>query len=122
VLPLIVILAIIAVVLMVIGSIVLWLLGLIIAFVFFVVGVMLLYALHETEALDVQKDPWLVILPIVMFFVGLGLDKTGMLQFQPLSFSTLATNPLSWFSTEAMLFLIIIVLLIVDIYIGLTKK
>jgi len=119
-LPLIVVLAIIALVGMIASSIILALLGLIVAFVFFVVGVMLLYALHKMDALDVERNPWLIAVPPIMFFMGLGLDRTGILQFQPLSLS--AFSDLSYFvSAEALLFMIVIALLIVDILVGLKR-
>ena len=111
-LPVVVIVAIIAIVVMVVGSIILWLIGLIIPFAFFAIGIMLLYALHEMEVLDVKEDKWLLAVPIAMFFVGLGFDTVGVLTFQPLSWSTLIPFTLTF---ETMLLLLILILLIVDI-------
>jgi len=116
-LPLVVIVAIIALIVMIVGGVFLWLTGLLIAFIFFAISVMLLYALHEVEALDVQENKWLIVLPIAMFFLGLGVDKAGLLSLQPLSLSSLLVPV----STEAILFIIIIILLAVDIFVGLKK-
>ena len=116
-LPLIVILAIIAVVIVIMGSVVLWLTGLFIAFLFFIIGVMLLYALHEMDALDVQQDRWLLVFPAAMFFMGLGLDKVGvlsLLRFQPLTFA-FPGLPSFYLTFEIVLLLIILDLLVVDI-------
>ena len=117
-LPVIVILAIIAVIIVTVGSVVLWLAGLFIAFLFFIIGVMMLYALHEMDALDVQQNPWLLFFPPAMFFMGLGLDKVGvlsLLRFQPLTFA-LPGLPFSFSLTfEIVLLLIILGLLVIDI-------
>jgi hypothetical protein len=118
-----VVLGIVAIILMIISVVVLWLLGLIVAFCFLAISVALLYALHKMDALDVQKQPWLLAFPVLMFFLGLGLNKLGVLQVQPLSFSSLATDlPVSLISTEAMFFLVIVALLIIDIWVGLTER
>ena len=114
-LPLIVILAIIAVIILIAGSVVLWLTGLFVAFLFFIIGVMLLYALHEMDVLDVQQDRWLLIFPAVMFFIGLGLDKVGVLTFlpyQPLSLSTLMPFTLTF---QNVMLVAILALLIIDV-------
>ena len=118
-LPLIVILAIIAVVIVTVGSVVLWLMGLLIAFLFLIIGVMLLYALHEMDVLDVQEDKWLLVMPLAMFFMGLGLDKVGVLsllrfQFQPLTFALPGLPPFS-LTFEIVLLVIILSLLVIDI-------
>ena len=123
-LPLIVILAIIAVIIVIVGSVVLWLTGLFIAFLFFIIGVMLLYALHEMDALDVQQNPWLLFFPPAMFFMGLGLDKVGvlsLLRFQPLTFA-LPGLPSFSLTFEIVLLLIILGLLVVDIAVSKSKS
>ena len=123
-LPLIVILAIIAVILIIAGSVVLWLTGLFIAFLFFAIGVMLLYALHEMDALDVQQDRWLLVLPAAMFFVGLGLDKVGvlsLLRFQPLTLPLPGLDFSFILSFESVLLLILLCLSLVDLALSITK-
>ena len=109
-LPVVVILALIALVMMVVGGVILWLTGLIIAFIFFVIGVMLLYAFHEMGVLDVKEDKWLLVMPIAMFFTGFAVDKVGLLSFHPLSWSVLFT-----LTFETALLLVILILLVVDI-------
>jgi len=122
-LPLIIILAIIGIIILVIGSVVLWLTGLITAFIFFVVAIMLLYALHEMDALNVERDRWLLIFPFFAFVLGLGLDKIGVLTVKPLQLANLDLFGLTVNLNVSMWVLIIIVaLLIVDIVVSVQKE
>ena len=94
-LPVIVLLAIIAIVFLLIAGLVVWLTGLLTAVLFSIITVLILYAFHELEMIDIHQDRWLLFTPFIMFFAGLGLDKVGVLQIQPLSLSALTANPLS---------------------------
>jgi hypothetical protein len=117
-LPLVLVLFIIAVIIVIAGPVVLWLTGLFIASLFFIIGVMLLYALHEMDALDVQQDRWLLVFPAIMFFIGLGLDKVGVLSllwFQPLTFVLPGLDFSFTLNLEVVLLLIILCLSLVDI-------
>lgn len=114
-LPLIIIIAIIAIIAWIAGSVILWLVGLLTAFIFFVVAIMTLYAFHKMDILDVDDNRWLLFTPFLAFFAGLGLDKIGVLSLKPLTLSMTANTPLN---AEVVLLLVVIVLLVVDIIVS----
>lgn len=103
-----------AIVLTIIGAAFFWLVGLLVAVIFFAISIGLLYAFNKLEILDVKDDRWLLMAPFIMFFVGLGLDKLGVLSIQPMSLTDSASvTPITWIFLA-----IIIVLLIVDILVS----
>ena len=110
---------ILAIVVLVIATVVSWLMGLLTAMLFGVVTLLFLYALHKLELVEIDLDehPFpsllLVFSPFIMFFVGLALDKGGVLQVQPLSLTSLYA-PFT-LSLEVIMLIIVVVLLIVDI-------
>jgi predicted outer membrane lipoprotein len=113
-LPVIVLIGIIGIIFLVVAGVIVWLLGLLTAIIFAIITLLFLYAFHELDMIDIQQDRWLLFTPFIMFFVGLGLDKTGVLQIQPLSLNALLTNLFTLSATNVFL-LIIILLLLVDI-------
>lgn len=117
-LPVSVTVGLVALLVIIVGGLILWLTGLLTAFIFFAVAVMLLYALHKMNALDMDKQPWLVVLPFGAFFLGLGLDKFGVLGIHPMSL----TGDLLAMPLELTLLVIIIVLLVVDILLGVKDR
>jgi predicted outer membrane lipoprotein len=116
-LPIIVLIGIIAIVFLLIAGVIIWLLGLLTAVCFAVITLLFLYAFHELDMIDIQQDRWLLFTPFIMFFVGLGLDKTGVLQIQPLSLTSLMANPFA-VSVESIILVVIVLLLIVDIVVA----
>jgi len=117
-LPVILLLAIIAIIIMVAGTVLLVLTGLLTPFLFFVITLMALYAAHKIELLDVKSNIWLGLLPFGAFLLGLVLDKyVGILTIRPLSLSTL--TPIS---LESILLGVIVLLLLIDVYLGAAKR
>lgn len=105
--------AVVAVVCLLVGSLILWALGLIVAVAFAVIGIMFLYAFHELEILDVEKNKWLLGVPFVMFGLGFVTDHVGILSIQPLSVADPVSTPIT-----LGLLVVIVVLLIVDILVS----
>ena len=108
---------IIAIIVMIAGSILLWVTGLLTAFLFVVITILILYAFHKMDVLDVEENRWLLLMPFGAGAIGLVLDKTGVLQIQPLSVTNLLATPFT-LSLEVIMLLLIIILLIVDIAVG----
>jgi predicted outer membrane lipoprotein len=116
-LPVIVLIGILAIVALVIATVVTWLLGLLTAILFGVVTLLFLYAFHEFDMIDIEQDRWLLATPFIMFFVGLGLDKAGVLTIQPLSIDAFMSNPFTISLTNILLF-IVVALLIVNVVVA----
>ena len=103
-----------SIILVVVGSVILWLTGLLVAVIFFALTVGSLYALNKGGVLDVDKNKWLLCLPFVMFFTGLGLDEIDVLSFQPLSLTDSGQSiGITW-----VLLGVIILLLILDLVVS----
>jgi hypothetical protein len=74
------------------GFIILWAYKLMLAVVFFILAIIGLFALHRVEALDVEKYPWLALLPFVCLFAGFFAERLELLSVQPLSVSGYASG------------------------------
>ncbi|MCW4016761.1 MAG: hypothetical protein NWF06_10360 [Candidatus Bathyarchaeota archaeon] len=107
---------IVAVVLLLVSSVILWALGLIVAVAFAVIGLGLVYALNSMNLLDVEKDRWVLLLPVIMFFLGFGADHVGILSISPLSVSDPVSTSITWF-----LLVMIVLVLIVDVVVDLRE-
>lgn len=104
--------AVITIIFLVFGTVILWALGLIVGVAFAVIGLMFLFAFHKMGVLDVERNRWLLFVPFIMFALGFGADKVGILSIQPLALtdSTTPASIVTW-----ILLIVIICLLIVDV-------
>jgi len=106
---------------MIASSILLWLTGLLTAFLFVVIAILILYAFHEMDILDVEQNRWLLLTPFGAGAIGLLLDKVNVLQIQPLSVTSLLADPVGTafsVSVTNILLLTIVILLVVDIVVA----
>lgn len=119
-LPIIIIAIAVGIGLLAFGAVVAWLTGLLVAVEFLVVTFLILYAFFKLNMIDDDYKWVLLAAPFLMFFVGLGLDKAGVLRIKPLSIQSLSSaNPLS---LEALLLLVLVIVSVVDIALEVSDK
>ena len=120
-LPLILIFVLLGLGVVAILGVVAFLTGILVAVEFLVLTFLILYVFFKLNMIDDDYKWTLIVAPFIMFFVGLGLDRINVLKIQPLSVSTLVSNPLS-LPLELILLIILVILGIANIYVEVTEK
>jgi len=111
------ILGVIAIIALIIPIAILWKYGLLTAFVFFAISVVALHVLGKAKLVNVEKTPWVFVIPFAMFFLGFYSEKYGFyvtpLQEKPPQTSPFLISPTQFVTSniETILLLTLFILL-----------
>ena len=121
--PLAIIIAIIAIATLTIGGIIIWYYKLTTAIVLGAFGFLFLWFLQNIDALDVERMPYVIFLPLILFVSGLVIERSGLsiLKLQTIGLSAL--NPAIFtLNSSVVMFWIIIALAVGGLIISVLRE